>query len=315
MRAYQTLRINEMKPEFADFSSQYDALQAENEALKTNDQKVRLSLMHPLLNGQSAEIPKLPSDEYELLLKDLNERHVRKTGVQKKLQSLTQTSSWSNQHLTRELQVQLNAYINTGDLNHVIAWMQKHQPSAYRLDFKTNWHQMQLTLWDKKYPIGSSDVTGLNQRIHALASKGFQHALSLIDINQTIVEMELYAKKFPDDSCEKKLADLANVLKQDMVMLLDKKMTFPEFQNKFLARLHSQDVLMHDKNANEAWRYVVANLIIGLFTAGIALGIHYAYSHVSQGRGVLFFDQTEKERCINRIENALRAHPVISGVQ
>ena len=79
---------------------------------------------------------------------------------------------------------------------------------------------------------------------------------------------------------------------------------FNDFKERFTARLHTQDQLMaqHTKK----WRPMVANILAGVATLGIALGVKLVYSKLKEGHASFFMSKTGKEQHVKRVEDTLR---------
>ena len=79
---------------------------------------------------------------------------------------------------------------------------------------------------------------------------------------------------------------------------------FDDFKERFTARLHSQDHMMtqHTKK----WRPIVANILAGVATLGIALGVKLIYSKLKEGHASFFMGKTGKEQQVKRVEDTLK---------
>ncbi|MBN9230473.1 MAG: hypothetical protein J0I93_06435 [Legionella sp.] len=75
---------------------------------------------------------------------------------------------------------------------------------------------------------------------------------------------------------------------------------FSNFKELFLARIHSHEVTI--RNHRAIWKPILANILIGLFSFGFALGIRLAHTYRKNGTPTLFFNKTQKENDVEAIE-------------
>lgn len=260
-------------------------------------------LAHPLLaEALKANFPRLT---LPFSAETLQAMKPRQQMIAHRLQLLIDSTSSSNRYLLSQLQTQLCHYIETGNnLEGILQWMEEKQPAARHVRFKTVWHQMHVDFWDEKYNARGYAVHDLDIKIQQLQESNALYAPSINALYQMM--QDIREIPHPDSDEVETIAVFIDACMQDLAMFIDGKIQFEDFQKKFLTRLHSQDELMQQKNTREMWRYWVANIVIGLLTAGIFLAAQWTYTRVSQGRGTLFFDITQKEQLIQNMEKHLQ---------
>ncbi|MFC7780679.1 hypothetical protein [Legionella taurinensis] len=96
-----------------------------------------------------------------------------------------------------------------------------------------------------------------------------------------------------DDFVKTKLNDEKQVTAQEL----------SSFTGEMRDILRSEDDKMHSERSWFA--PVVANIVAGLFTLGIALGIKLASSKSTQGYAAFFMDKTQREKNVDKVDDAL----------
>jgi hypothetical protein len=127
---------------------------------------------------------------------------------------------------------------------------------------------------------------------------------------QQIAHLHDYAKHLPNKSDSIIVSNLAKKLRNDIDRFvcahpdtLPQKNHYEQFKEKFITRLHSENETMNKHRA--AWKPLLANIVIGLLTVGIALGIKLLHSKLNTGHSSLFFANTHRQEKLLAMETSL----------
>lgn len=80
---------------------------------------------------------------------------------------------------------------------------------------------------------------------------------------------------------------------------------YKQFKDTFINTLQSKDVDVVMSKYDNLWKPILVNLIIGVFSLGIALGIKALHSKVTTGQYSLFYAKTDREKVIDDIQQSL----------
>lgn len=133
------------------------------------------------------------------------------------------------------------------------------------------------------------------QAIEILQTQKLTQSNYVLAINKLFELIEDMANKWPQTH------RLTDKLRQDIDRFVishpntvpDEK-AYHQFVTLFTARLHSEDDEL--SRHRSGWKANLANLMIGVFTLGIALGIKLVHSRWNEGRYSLFFDKTRRQQ-------------------
>lgn len=202
-------------------------------------------------------------------------------------------------------------YVVSGDNASVSALIEVHKKRFHGVHFQTILNKITVELFDlsQKIPQNynqehsvSIDVIARHQQaIEILRSKEATQYNYVIAINKLFALINDMAEKWPETNL------LTDKLRQDIDRFVishpntvpDEK-AYNQFTTLFTARLHSEDDELSKHRA--AWKANLANIMIGVLTLGIALGIKLVHSKWSEGRYSLFFDKTRRQQQIASME-------------
>ena len=83
-----------------------------------------------------------------------------------------------------------------------------------------------------------------------------------------------------------------------------KSRKYIEFKKIFVDTIKAHAPVM--SKYDNLWKPILVNLIIGLFSLGIALGIKALHSKATTGRYSLFYAETDREKVIGELEQSLK---------
>lgn len=206
---------------------------------------------------------------------------------------------------------ELANYIVSGDNASVSALIEAHKKRFPGIHFQTILNKITVELFDlsqkvpqnynQEHPVNIDVIARHQQALEILLSKKAVQSNYVMAIDKLFALINDMAEKWPET---KRLTDK---LRQDIdCFVISHPSTIPDekaynqFTALFTARLHSEDDELSRHRA--AWKANFANIMIGVFTLGIALGIKLVHSKWSEGRYSLFFDKTRRQQQIASME-------------
>ncbi len=134
-------------------------------------------------------------------------------------------------------------------------------------------------------------------------------ATSITKLFEKIDDMKRYGTSLPAND-QGMVLRLTKKLKNDVFQLVNANPLhapthekFKQFEQKFTARLHTEDVAM---SKHTGWGAFLKNLLAAIVTVGIALGVKLAYSKHTTGVVSFFADKTGKQSQVDTVGHALR---------
>ena len=227
----------------------------------------------------------------------------------------------------RILLEKLDTYLQTGDKAPLIKAITTHISKFPGHNLQTILNKITIELLDfdqlipasfTDQPADAEDLLTLHTNamglITNLTDDQPEYVQAITNLYEQINHMRDYGTKLTeaDASCGVDVIKLANQLQADVdhfVIAQDQntlptKASYANFKIQFTARLHSQDDAMNTHR--EAWKPILGNLLIGLVTLGVAIGIQLAYSKLSTGRAAFFFDETARQGKIQSVDKSLQ---------
>jgi hypothetical protein len=167
-------------------------------------------------------------------------------------------------------------------------------------------------------PIESPIKIFLRNLCASLVPEQKNFGIGLQNLYENIKEMEAYVSTLPESPGKTEATNFATSLRQELDTFVrahiddpdihSARAEYPDFKTKFIAQLHSKgDVMSTLRSSGEKAGVIIANIIAGVFTLGIALGIKLLVSKVSTGRFALFFDKTTIQQKIESVDNSVVA--------
>ena len=227
-----------------------------------------------------------------------------------------------------ELQKYLAASKSTGDSKQAIAFIQRNIRQFLGQDFQVLLHQSVSTLMDldNQIPVDYWHAPAVIS--HSKASEIVQKmpekvAAKISSLYKLIDDVKQYGSSLSRDKKDKKnnkeeakiVQDLAAklsvlvdsfVVTNELATPAQKSENFKRFRAHFTHRAHSADDVL--KRHNTIWKPLIANLLIGLLTVGIALGVKLIYSAlVERRKSPLFFDRTKAQETLDTLETKIEA--------
>lgn len=218
----------------------------------------------------------------------------------------------------------LDTYYLTGDKAPVIKAITTHISKfpGHNLQAILNKITIDLLDFDQQIPASFTDLPAGAEDLATLHTNAMGLLTNLTDdqpeyvqvmtnLYEQINHMRDYGTKLTEAnaSCAVDVSKLADQLQADVdhfvlaQATLPTKASYTNFKIQFTARLHSQDDAM--STHREAWKPILGNILIGVVTLGVAIGIQLAYSKLSTGRAAFFFDETARQGKIQAVDNSL----------
>jgi hypothetical protein len=209
--------------------------------------------------------------------------------------------------LIRELSEELDVFIASGDSKNLIQKITEQFDNYPGIYLKTTLSQIALSLIQ---PTPADDYSEKAKTIleqHQEAQSIY--VIKIKELYQKIEILEEYACKLKNAKEIQAVNTLASELKKDMdyfVSQHDKSLpdkdSFNHFKTKFKFRLHSQDVLMSKR---EKWYALALNILVGVVSLGIVLGVKAIHSKRKYGELEFFAEKSNKRLKLEKIEKRL----------
>ena len=219
----------------------------------------------------------------------------------------------------------LDTYHLTGDKTPVIKAITTHISKfpGNNLQAILNKITIDLLDFDQQIPASFTDLPADAENLVTLHDNALGLITNLTDeqpkyvqditnLYEQINHMRDYGTKLTEvnASCGVEVNKLADQLQADVDhfvlahVSLPTKESYANFKIQFTARLHSQDDAMNKHR--EAWKPILGNILIGVITLGVAIGVQLAYSKLSTGRAAFFFDETARQGKIQSVDKSLQ---------
>lgn len=225
----------------------------------------------------------------------------------------------------RKLVKQLEVYQQSGDINPVLKIIRNNIASFPGNNLQTILHSITIELldFDSTIPLhfdGIRPPTEDLELLHENAQKMLEHipedlqeyADNIQNLYTKISGMRKHGINLMDTDvyCGDVVLKLADKLQTDVDhFIMANKDTLPnetsyaKFKEQFSARVHSQNDIMGKHLA--VWKPILGNIMIGLLTLGVAIGIKLVVSKLSTGRASFFFEETGRQKQIASIDESL----------
>jgi len=300
-------KINENTPKIKDLEQkkpiiidEIGTLESDRDTLKSN------------LEGATGELERR-NTLLQSLVKQLDAYESERTSQYKLKDTLSPADKEARSKFIETVKKELAEFYSSGNADGVIQTIQNKMNEKNALPgfkLRTTLNQIITTLLDATAE--KLDKKPTDQRVEKiLKKKEFSNGYSsqISGLLASINEMKQYAKTLAPN--EKTIVStLAAQLKLDVNSFIvqnpDKLPTtdsYQKFAEKFIARLHSQDAIM---NKHTSWKPIIKNILAGVSTLGIALGIKLIHSKATTGRFSLFFDKTQKQEKVSAVEEKLK---------
>lgn len=237
------------------------------------------------------------------------------------------TDKTNRELLVHTLELQLKEYRNSGDSQPVLKTIKDNIANVpgFYLQALLQKVSIELIDFDQKIPLDYQNENTLLSRkqadVLARATLGAmqqtypEYVRAIGDLYNQVLAMKQLE---PDDEpCAVNFKLLAARLKYDLDGFvaahpfgLPGKHAYEQLRDNFTLRLHSEDDLhgMHPA----VWKPFVLNVLIGLATLGIAIGLKALHSKISTGRCTLFFNETKRQQHIALLDEMMSA-PILAG--
>lgn len=230
----------------------------------------------------------------------------------------------SNDDFISLLKPLLDTFQRSGDKTPVLDLINKHISTFPGKNFQAILNKIIIDLidFDKKIPANFTDESLPDENLMELHTNALA-VLAKLEHTQYVEKTNgLYEQitimrnhgtmlKEIDEPCGDSVCRLADKLQTDLDHFvsahensLPDETAYANFSRDFSARLHSQDDEMSKHRA--VWKPVMANILIGVFTLGIAIGIKLACSKISTGRASFFFEETARNQKIQSVDESLQ---------
>lgn len=232
------------------------------------------------------------------------------------------TINEKREQLVNTLKLQLEDYKRSGDSHTVIKTIKDNMASVpgLKLQALLNTITIELIESDRNIPADYlNEQASLEPRLahdHAFnIMKQFkrshpQYFKAMCDVYNQVLHMKHVISD--DDKAGQNYHQLADKLKYDLDRFviahpdtMPTKKAYKQFKDNFIARLHSEDDLNSVHRA--AWKPIVLNVLIGLATLGIAIGVKALHSKLSTGRCTFFFNETRRQEHIALLDEMVSA--------
>ncbi|MGC1182060.1 hypothetical protein [Legionella sp.] len=195
---------------------------------------------------------------------------------------------------------QLKGSLNTGKKEGLLDLIKDNINKFPGLHLTTTLYKIRLLLVDESSNLNVS--TEAKKRLIELGENEYTRAINTL--YSTIEKLKVFA----GSNKENPIAVFANQLKNDVDQFVSSNTNYSQlqlanrFQTKFIARLHSEDILM---SQHEHLKPFIINLVLAVVTLGLALAIKAVHSKWTTGRVSLFASETPKQAAIKKIGQAV----------
>lgn len=154
-------------------------------------------------------------------------------------------------------------------------------------------------------------VEEISQKLTALNNPAYKQAI--LTLYKHINKMDKYGQDLNNKKGAPNEAKVIRQLARELTLELDKLVSqdtlptstqYQQFKEDFTCRLHSQDKSM--STHRKLWKPIVANILIGICTLGLALVSQAIVSKLTQRHAQLFFSKTKRQHTQKGVEKELK---------
>ena len=217
--------------------------------------------------------------------------------------------------------LKLEPYEKSGDSEDILAYLKSTVQQFEGQDFQAMLYKSLSTLMDldceipANYSLPPEEVISHDADCQVLQGAPTKYSDSIYGLYQQIRHITNYGQRLVKDYNQDGLAvqRLAKNLEHDVDRFViknknasndQKTVNFHQFKEHFTYRMHSEDNVM--RLHSNFWTPLFVNLLLGVLTAGTALGVKLIYSLIVERRASpLFFDRTEGQQSIASMNNTV----------
>jgi hypothetical protein len=285
---------------------------------------------------------KPPSILNKDVIKELREEVLSAEKSKHRVEKRNQIASESTEHLNRsitnfiqdkgqnrlinDLKLKIDAYKKDGRIKSILDFVNSKVEHTRNMQLRSTINRIKVELLDfedglkreqslQKAGIEANSakfstlLMAVRAKADILAKEYNGYSVRLMKLSTEIKEMNEYAEK-----CNKETTGIVSTLALQLLTDVDEFMgkknecpsesAYKAFQEKFLARLHSQDYVMNQKD--KSWKERVPTIVLCVLFLGVPIVGSYAATKLIYGRAFLFWERTNKEKYIYEVEEVVK---------